>query len=48
MSEQEIKIYAGCVFQHFLNKPLQAIHIRIKQTQLGMIALSPVYNFSHF
>lgn len=48
MSEQEIKIYTGYVFQHFLNKPPQAINVGIKQTQLGMMALSPACNFTHF
>lgn len=48
MSEQEIKIYTGYVFQHFLNNPPQAMHIRIKQTQLGTTSLSPAYNLTHF
>lgn len=48
MSEQEIKIHTGYVFQHFLNKPPQARHIRIKQTQLGMTSLSPAYYITHF
>lgn len=48
MSEQEIKIHAGYAFQHFLNKPPQAMHIRIKQTQSGITSLSPANNFAHF
>lgn len=48
MSEQEIKIYIGYVFQHFLNKPPQALHIGIKQTQWEMTALSPACNITHF
>lgn len=48
MSEQEIKIHTGYAFQHFLNKPPQAMHIRIKQTQLRITMLSLAYNFAHF